>query len=240
MYNLIEYSSNYSEITGSLWFYSKYQAINFDADIEDNDDFKSFKYKTKLVGKTEVDYANGTSKNAAIAVPLKYLSNFWRSLEMSFINSRVELKLKWTKYCVLSVAGSENNINEDANANNIIFAIKDTKLYVPVVTWSAKDNQELPKRLSKGFERSVYWKEYKTKRDNINKANEFRYFLKSNFDEVNRLFVLVYSNHDNNANRFKAKVCYLLKGIMKNYNVIINGKNFYDQAIDFDIKLWRN
>ena len=134
MYNLIEYSSNYSEITGSLWFYSKYQATNFDADIEDNDDFKSFKYKTKLVGKTEVDYANGTSKNAAIAVPLKYLSNFWRSLEMSFINSRVELKLKWTKYCVLSVAGSENNINEDANANNIIFAIKDTKLYVPVVT----------------------------------------------------------------------------------------------------------
>ena len=83
-------------------------------------------------------------------------------------------------------------------------------------------------------------KNIKQKRDNINKANEFRYFLKSNFDEVNRLFVLVYSNNDNNANRFKAKVCYLPKGIMQNYNVIINGKNFYDQAIDFDIKLWRN
>ena len=70
---------------------------------------------------------------------------------MPLINCRVESKLKWPKYCVLSVGGNENNINEDVNANNIIFAIKDTKLYVPVVTLSARDNQKLSKRLSKGF-----------------------------------------------------------------------------------------
>ena len=76
---------------------------------------------------------------------------------MPLINCILELKLKWTKYCVLSVANHENKINEDANANNIIFTIKNTKLYVLVVTLSAKINQKLSKPLSKGFERSVYW-----------------------------------------------------------------------------------
>ena len=77
---------------------------------------------------------------------------------MPLINCKVELKLKWTKYCILSVAGNENNINE-----NIIFTIKETKLYIPVVTLSARDNSKLSKALSKGFERSVYWTEYETK-----------------------------------------------------------------------------
>ena len=83
---------------------------------------------------------------------------------MPLINCKVELKLKWTNYRVLSVAGNENNINEDANANNIIFTIKDIKLYVPVVTLCAKNNKKLSKLLSKGFERSVYQNEYKTKK----------------------------------------------------------------------------
>ena len=85
----------------------------------------------------------------------------------------------------MSVAGNENNINENANANNIIFTIKGTKLYVPVVTLSPRNNQKLSKLFSKGFERSVYWNEYKTKSDNKNAANEFRYFLELNFVGVN-------------------------------------------------------
>ena len=85
--------------------------------------------------------ANGILKNATIAVPLKYLSNFWRSLEMPLINCKVELKLRWSKHCVLSVSGIDNaNCNTDNN-NNIIFTIKDTKLYVRGVTLSARDNQ---------------------------------------------------------------------------------------------------
>ena len=75
------------------------------------------------------------------------------SLEMPLINCKIELKIKWTKYCVLSTADA-NNAN--ANSNNVIFTTKDTKLYVPVVTLSAKDNKKLSKLLSKVFERSIY------------------------------------------------------------------------------------
>ena len=153
MYNLLKYNSDYSDTTGRLWFYSKDEATNFNADTEDNNNFKSFKYKAKLLENTEINGANRILKNAIIAVLLKYLSNFWKTLEMPLINCKVELKLKWTKYCVLSAVGNDNN---DANSNNIIFIIKDTKLYVPVFTLSAKSNQKLTKLLSKGFERSLY------------------------------------------------------------------------------------
>ena len=98
-YNLMEYSSKDSETTASLWFYSKGDATNFNADIENTYDFKSFKYKAKLIGNTVAEGTNGILKNAKIAVPLKSLSNFWRSLEMPLINCQVELRLKWTKYC---------------------------------------------------------------------------------------------------------------------------------------------
>ena len=77
MYNLFKYSSNYSDTTGSLWFYSKDEATNFNANIADNDNFKSFKYKTKLIGSTTV--ANRILENATVTIPLKYLSNFRRS-----------------------------------------------------------------------------------------------------------------------------------------------------------------
>ena len=238
MCNLIEYSSYYSETTGSLWCYSKDKVTDFNADIANTNDFKSFRYRTKLLQNTYIfiiviDGANGILRNTAIAVPLNYLSNFTRSLEMPLINFKVELKLRWTKYCVLSAVGNDNSNNIDNNnGNNVIFTIKDTKLYVSVVTLSAWDNQKLLKLLSKGFERSVCWNEYQTKSNNKNTTNELRYFLKSKFVKVNRLFVLVYTNHGNNAKRFNARKYYLPKGIIKNYNVVINGKNFYDQAID--------
>ena len=73
---------------------------------------------------------------------------------MPLINCKIELKLKWTKYCVLSTAAVDN-INGNNDDNNIIFSIKDTKLYVSVVTLSARDNQKLSKFLHKGYERSV-------------------------------------------------------------------------------------
>ena len=79
-----------------------------------------------------------------------------------------------------------------------IFTIKDTKFYISVVALSAKDIQKLLKRLSKRFERLVYLNEYKTKSENTNTTNEYRYFLERNFVGVNRLFVLVYWNQDDN------------------------------------------
>ena len=159
LYNLIEYSSNYSETTGSLWFCSKDEATDFNAGIANTNDLKSFKYKAKLLGSTEADNANGILKNGTIAVPLNYVSIFWRSLEMPLINCKVKLKIKWTKYCALSAAGADNVNNRDSDNN--IFTIKDTKLYIPVVTSSARADQKLTKLLSKRFERSVYCIEYK-------------------------------------------------------------------------------
>ena len=205
MYNLIEGSSNYSEGTGSLSFYSNDKATNFDADIANNNDdnnnnnnnnnnnsnnIKSFEYKAKVHDPTPAQ-TNGILKIATIAVPLKYLSNFGRSIEMPLINYKVELKLKWTKYCVLAAAGNDNT---NGNPSNIIFTIKDTKLYFPIVTLSKKYNPKLSKFLSKRFERSVDWNEYKTKSENKHRKNEYRCFLESNFVGVNTLFVLVYSN----------------------------------------------
>ena len=80
---------NYSDTRGSLWFYSKNKAANFDADIANDDAFKSFKYKAKLQGNTVADRPN-TTRNTTIAVSLKYLSNFWGSFEMPLINSKFE------------------------------------------------------------------------------------------------------------------------------------------------------
>ena len=224
MYNLIEYSSNYSETTRNLWFYSKDEANDFNADIAKTNNFKSFLYKAKLLENIEADGINWILKNAKITVPLKCLRNFWRLLEKSLINCKVELKFKWTKYCVLSAPAADNVNNRDSD--NIIFTIKDTKLYVSVVPLLARDNQELAELLSKGFERSVYWNEHKTKSGNKNTTNEFRYFIKSNFVGVNRLFVLVYTNHGDNAKEFNARKYYLPKGIIKNYNVIIKRKTY--------------
>ena len=103
--------------------------------------------------------------------------------------------------------------------------IKDTKLYVLVVTLSARDNQKLSKLLSRGFD----WSEYKTKNENKNTTNKFRYFLKSKLKSID-YFSLVYLNRDNDVKQFKTRRYYLPEVIIKNYNVIINGK------IDSDIK----
>ena len=111
----------------------------------------------------------------ANAVPLKYLSISLRSPKIPLINCKIELRLKWTKYCVLSEASADY---KDASSNNIIFTLKDTQLYVPVVALSAPVNQRLLKLPSKGFERSFSWNEWKTKSDNKNATNECRYFLK--------------------------------------------------------------
>ena len=111
-------------------------------------------YKVNLLVNTEADGGNGLLKTATVAVPLNYLSNFWRSLEVLLINCKIELKLKLTKYCLLSTAAADIINNRDYN--NIIFTMKDTKLYVLEVTLSARGNEKLSKLLSKRTERSVY------------------------------------------------------------------------------------
>ena len=130
MYNLIEYSDNYSVTSGSLLGFKRDQVAN-NANVANNDNAPSFKYKASLIGHTE---AGGTKKGIKIAPPLKDLSNFWRSLEMPLINCRVELSLNSIEFCVLTTA--EVGANADAtSADSATFKITDTKLYVPVVTY---------------------------------------------------------------------------------------------------------
>ena len=145
VYNLIEYSDNYSDTSGSLWQFKRDEIIN-NADVTNDNNAPSFKYKASIIGNTGND---GTKNGVKIAVPLKYLSNFWRSLEMPLINCKVELSLKWYERCLLTAATTAT------------FKITDAKLYVPIVTLSAEDNAKLSKLLSKGFKRSVYWNKYK-------------------------------------------------------------------------------
>ena len=90
MYNVIEYSDNYSDTSGSLWNFKRDEIID-NANVTNDNIAPSFKYKANLIGNTEI---NGTENGVKIAVPSKHLSNFWRSLEMSLINCKVELSLK--------------------------------------------------------------------------------------------------------------------------------------------------
>ena len=114
---------------------------------------------------------------------LKYLILFRRLLKIPLINSKEELKLKWKKYCVLFAARNDNLNNNDNDNNDIdiISTIKNITLCAPVVTLSSRDIRKLSKPLRKGFERSVYWNEYKTKSENKNTTIQFRYFVESNF-----------------------------------------------------------
>ena len=141
MYNLIEYSDNYSDTSGSLWQFKRDEIIG-NINLTNNNS-SSFKYKSNLIGNTDADGANRKKENVKIAVPLKYLSNFWRSLEMPLINCKVELSLKWYERCLLTTA------------NTATFTITDAKLYVPIVTLRTEDNTKLSKLLNKGFKSSI-------------------------------------------------------------------------------------
>ena len=154
IYNLIEYSNNYSDTSGSLWQFKRDEIIwNFNLT---NNNSSSFKYKSNLIGNTDADGANRKKEGVKIVVPLKYLSNFWRSLEMPLINCKVELSLKWYERCLLTAATTAT------------FKITDAKLYVPIVTLSIEDNSKsTTKLLSEGFKRPIYWNEYKVIPENI-------------------------------------------------------------------------
>ena len=135
MCNLIEYSDNYSKTSGRLWQYSK-------DDPSDNlADSQSFKSKVKI---TENTPNIGNTKNVEIVVPLKYFRYFWRTLEMSLINCEVNLILTWSStYVIINSTG--------------IFAIADTKRYVPFVTLSTQDNTKLLQQLTSGTKRTINW-----------------------------------------------------------------------------------
>ena len=192
---LIEYSDNYSDTSGSLWCFKRDEVAN-NANVANNDNAPSFKYKANLIGDTEAD---GTKQRIKVAILLKYLSNFWRSLEIPLINCKVEISLNWIENCVLTTAEVAANA-DTTGVNSATFKITDVKLYLPVVTLSVGDNLKLTKQSDKGFKRSAYWKEYKVidnKKVEITNANDeepMRELLSSSYQGVKILFALAYDN----------------------------------------------
>ena len=188
MYNLTEYSDNHSKTSGSLWQY-------YTDDPNDNTaDSESFKYKIKITGKTPDD---GNAKDIEIIVPLKYLSNFWRSLEMPLINCKVNLILIRSIDCVITNSEGEGK-----------FAITETKFYVPVVTLPTQDNAKLLQQLNSGFKRTISWNKYES---NIKRFTQNRYLnhlINPSFQGVNRLIALSFENEND---RTSHSISYLPK-----------------------------
>ena len=221
MYNLIEYSDNYAKTTGSLWQYCKdipaRNANNNNIVIFAEDNITdSIKFKAKITGQTGDD---GT-KDVEIMVPLKYLSNFWRNLEMPLINCEVNRILTWSSRCVLIATAVQNQA--------ATFEITDTKGYVPVVTLSTQESTKFLQQLKSGFKRVINWNKYLSKPELLAQNPNLNHLVEPSFQGINRLFVLAF---ENNNDRTSDDEYYLPTVEIKDYNIVINGEIFFDQPI---------
>ena len=190
---------------------------------------KSFDYKTEITG--SLDAGEDEKEDVTIAIPLKYLGNIWRSLNILLINCEVTLILSWYKECVLvgrtfrgPPAAAANRIN---SPTDVKFEISDCKLYLPVVTLSAENDNKLLDQLKSGFRRSIKWNKYMSQMSNQNK-NNLNYLIDITFSNVNRLFVLSFENEHDRTSHYK--YCVPSIGI-KYYNVLIDGNAFFELPI---------
>ena len=151
-------------------------------------------------------------------VPIKYLSNFWRALELPLINYEVNLILAWSKDCVITNSTGEGK-----------FEITETKLYVPVVTLSTKNNEKLLQQLKSGFKQTISWNKYESSIKTFAQNRYLNYLVNPSFQGVSRLFVLSFENEND---RTSHSTYYFPKVEIKDYNVVIDGRNFFDQPIN--------
>ena len=241
MYNLLEYSKNYRKTIGSLYNYYRDELTNDDNHNLANINVvnsEAFKYENKITGNTyNVDAAaqgygvnkNGTQK-VEFAIPLKYLGNFWRALNIPLISCEVSLELKWNKNCVITSLeqrdiGGENRDNAPTGAT---LSITDCKLYIPVVTLSKDNEIKLLTNLKSGFKREIIWNKYRSQMtiEAVNK--NLNILIDPTFTNVNRLFVLAHQNADD---RQSFSQFYLPNVMVKDYNVTIDKLAFFDLPI---------
>ena len=145
---------------------------------------------------------------------------------MPLINCEVNLILTWPSTCVISYATGKTK-----------FKIKDTKLYVSVVTLSIQDNAKLLQELKSGFKRTINWKKYQSNIKTYTQNRYLNHLVDPSYQGVGRLFVLSFENE---AGRTSHSTYYLPKAEIKDYNVMIDGKNFFDQPINSDFKTYEN
>ena len=246
LYNMLEYSDNYADTTGSLYQHKRPEPRDNNGNVVNlASTLYSFKYQSELVQKqltrpnsenvpanTDPNFANAHRiwKNIKIVVPLKHIRNFFRNLELPLINTKLYMELNWTKYSVLC--------NQNQNS---IFQITKCELHIPIVTLNTENNNKLSELLSKGFERNVVWNEYKSKIKGVTiPQNDMfrRTTLDVSFQGVSRLFAAAYETDDieRNANTEESRRRYYLpRAEIKDYNVLIAGRNFYDQNVNSSI-----
>ena len=242
MYNLLEYSKNYRKTIGSLYNYYRDELSN-DADDNNFDNIKivnsnTFKYKNKIIGnKYNVNAGadgydvnkNGTQE-VELAIPLKYLGNFWRALNIPLISCEVSLELKWDKNCIITSLEQRDigRGNRDNAPTGATLAINDCKLYVPAVTLSKDDEIKLLTNLKSGFKREIIWNKYRSQMTTEVVNNNLNILIDPTFTNVNRLFVLTYQNADD---RKSFSQFYLPIGMVKDFNIIIDKLAFFDLPI---------
>ena len=250
MYNLLDYSKNCSKTIGSLYNYYRDELSN-DANDNNFDNIKvvnsnTFKYKNEITGNTyDVDARipnpdgagqidnpvynvnkNGTQE-VELAIPLKYLGNFWRALNIPLISCEVSLELKWEKNWVITSLEQRDigGGNRDNAPTGATLAINDCKLYVPAVTLSKDDEIKLLTNLKSGFKREIIWNKYRSQMTTEAVNNNLNILIDPSFTNVNRLFVLAYQNADD---RQSFSQFYLPNVMVKDYNVIIDKLAFFD------------
>ena len=242
MYNLLEYSKNYRKTIGSLYNYYK-DELSDDADDNNFDNIKLvdsniFKYENKTTGNTyNVDAGaqghdvnkNGTQE-VELAIPLKFLGNFWRALNIPLITCEVSLELKLDKNCVITSLEQRDigGGNRDNDPTGPTLSITDCKLYVPAVTLSKDDEIKLLTNLKSGFKREIIGNKYRSQMTTEAINNNLNILIDPTFTNVNRLFVLAYQTAND---RQSYSQFYLPRVMVKDFNVIIDKLAFFDLPI---------
>ena len=133
---------------------------------------------------------------------------------MPLINCEFNLLFTWSKDCVITNFTGERK-----------FAITETKLYVPVVTLSTQDNAKLLQQLKSGFKRTINWSEFESSKKTFAQNRHLNHLINPSFQRVNRLFVLSFENEND---RTSDSTYYLPNVEIKDYNVMVDGRKFFD------------
>ena len=247
IYNSLEYSKNYRKTIGSLYNYYRDELSD---DADDNNfaninvvNSEAFKYKNKITGNTYnvnadddgYDVNKNGTQEVELDIPLKYLGNFWKALNIPLISCEVSLELKWDKNCVITSLEQRDigRGNRDNAPTGATLAINDCKLYVPVVTLSkdkTKPNYKtnLFTNLKSGFKREIIWNKYRSQVITEAVNNNLNILIDPTFTNVNKLFVLAYQTADD---RQSFSQFYLPRVMVKDYNVIIDKLAFFYLSI---------